>query len=689
MRHVFVAVYNTAPRRFKGQKPKNNTQTQIVSSVAATVPAGLQTLFEWLWGTGRTPVGKAVNQTIKPTLGKTSPREHGGYSLRLILALAFGTLVAVSVGTVLFISVAANFRNTYSLLNERAITLIKTMEQSIRLETSRAESAVNGLADMHATGAADMLQRDQALIALQTILASETVIEGLIVRDPQGGQYGLVRQGNGKLVALRKETASGIVPSGFEGKPFLADTATWGVPVEIDGQFYHNVSRRLGRTNEGALVITALLGRSTMNGVLSKLGQDNETTAFVLDGSNNVIGHSKMGAIFGERNFVPIADIPDPALQDMKNAVMSEEFEKAAAQGITVFRSSGFGGYIYISKQLPGYTAVPYVMGAYFAKADLGAEVKRALFSLFAGLAGLAAAVVASAVLGKWISAPMARIAATAGQLSDFRIDDIEPLPRSAIREIDDQTIALNRMHVAIGEFSKYVPRTLVSRLVKLGASASKSVEKEVTVLFTDIAGFTTLSEHLDATRTASILNEHFDIICPLIESCGGTVDKFMGDGVMAFWGAPEEDPEHIKRAVGAAKKIVEAMHVHNLGNHNAGRKPIRIRIGIHTGRAIVGNIGGGGRQNYTLVGDTVNVAQRLEQMGHQIMQDNEEALVLVSSPVVLATKPAFAFKPTGNHTLRGRARPVAVFRLDLSGKTTAMRGKRPSASKNTGAKPA
>ena len=115
------------------------------------------------------------------------------YTLRFILAAAFGTLVAVSVGAVLFISVGANFRNTYSLLNERAITLLNGMDQAIRVETGRAEGAVNGLAQMFDDGVYDIDDRKTIDIALRAMLAGEEKIEGLLIVDLQGKAVGLLR----------------------------------------------------------------------------------------------------------------------------------------------------------------------------------------------------------------------------------------------------------------------------------------------------------------------------------------------------------------------------------------------------------------------------------------------------------------------------------------------------------------
>ena len=166
---------------------------------------------------------------------------------------------------------------------------------------------------------------------------------------------------------------------------------------------------------------------------------------------------------------------------------------------------------------------------------------------------------------------------------------------------------------------------------------ASRQIE--VTVLFTDIVGFSRLAEQLDAAHAASLLNQHFELLAGCVGETDGTVDKFLGDGMMAFWGAPVPQPDHAARAVRAALLIRDRLRAID------GFPPLRLRLGLHTGPALVGNIGARDRLNYTLVGDTVNVTQRLEQLGKEIAPD--DTIVILAS----AATAAHAGRP-----VRGRA---------------------------------
>jgi len=162
--------------------------------------------------------------------------------------------------------------------------------------------------------------------------------------------------------------------------------------------------------------------------------------------------------------------------------------------------------------------------------------------------------------------------------------------------------------------FSQYVPEEVVARLVerpdllKLGGEA-----RELTLMFTDLANFTSMSERLTAEATVEVLTEYFNVMTPIIHRYSGTVDKFIGDAVMAFWGAPLADSQHAEHAVRAAIDMQTAMRALAERLTNRGLPSISMRIGVHTGRVVVGNIGSLSRFSYTVIGDAVNLAARLE----------------------------------------------------------------------------
>jgi len=276
----------------------------------------------------------------------------------------------------------------------------------------------------------------------------------------------------------------------------------------------------------------------------------------------------------------------------------------------------------------------------------------------------LVLSLLAAILLGRRIARPIKRIAAAARTMSELRFDQAEHLPASRIRELNDQSTAFNGLISGLRWFENYVPRSLVHRLLAKSETMDLPSEtREVTVLFTDIVGFTALSEPLSAADLAAFINEHFALVNRCIEAEGGTLDKYIGDAVMAFWGAPGTQPDHAERGLRAARAIAAAARADNVRRRTRGLEPVRLRIGLHSGPVVVGNISAPGRVDYTIVGDTVNVAQRLEQLGKEA-DSAAEVCILASETTVMAAGNPADFTPLGDHRLRGRDQPLTVFRL-------------------------
>jgi class 3 adenylate cyclase len=253
---------------------------------------------------------------------------------------------------------------------------------------------------------------------------------------------------------------------------------------------------------------------------------------------------------------------------------------------------------------------------------------------------------------------PVERLAQAAGHIQKLELGAVGELPRSHIKELDQAARAFNAMHNGLAWFETYVPRRLVGQLM---ANPSPEVvasrEIEVTVMFTDIVGFSRLAEQLDASAAAELLNRHFELLAGCVGETDGTVDKFLGDGMMAFWGAPVPQPDHAARAVRSAMLVRDRLSTIE------GFPPLRLRVGLHTGLALVGNIGARDRLNYTLVGDTVNVTQRLEQLGKEVAP-GDDIVILASASTAAHARGLCTVEPLGPRQLRGRDETVEVFRL-------------------------
>jgi adenylate cyclase len=156
--------------------------------------------------------------------------------------------------------------------------------------------------------------------------------------------------------------------------------------------------------------------------------------------------------------------------------------------------------------------------------------------------------------------------------------------------------------------FGAFVDPQLTERVLEEGTDL-KGEEVEVSVLFLDVQNFTSFSEETEAHEVVRCLNELFETAVPCVHDNGGHVDKFVGDGLIAVFGAPERQPDHARRAVAAARCIAEKV------NADGGEAGLRVGVGVNSGRVIAGTVGGGGRLDFTVIGDPVNTAARVEQL--------------------------------------------------------------------------
>ncbi|EHJ47606.1 adenylate/guanylate cyclase with Chase sensor [Solidesulfovibrio carbinoliphilus subsp. oakridgensis] len=206
--------------------------------------------------------------------------------------------------------------------------------------------------------------------------------------------------------------------------------------------------------------------------------------------------------------------------------------------------------------------------------------------------------------------------------------------------------------------FSRYlapqVVRDLINRpeLLELGGR-----EAEVTVFFSDLAGFTSFSETLSPKELIGLLNAWFTPATDIILRSGGTLDKFIGDAIMAFWGAPLADPAHAAKALGAALALRDALASLSRDFADRGLPVLDARMGLHAGPAVVGNVGSRERFDYTVLGDTVNLASRLESLNKYY-----GTRILATEAVVAAAGPGFVCREVDRVRVKGRERAVTVF---------------------------
>jgi adenylate cyclase len=597
----------------------------------------------------------------------SAPEVRKGLPIVAYLVFGVSALVILSVGAVLLVTLSIATRNTFELLEDKSRLLITSVVQQVRLFLEPGQAQVEALAHLIETGRLDPADPERLFEALQAALAASPHVRSVVFLDPSGWLMAAIRSDRvpaPEIADWRLDAAGRKVVEDALAQPQAEPY--WGAPVYIKdpGVTVVNLRRSVIAHGEvrGVLASTVTIKALSefITGLETELGQN----AFVLYNRDLVLAHSALALDFpdlGVRRPLPrVTEIGDPVLFEIWHEGWQDRQLEISAAGH--WHRVGDEQYYFLYRNLEPPMDPRWLVGSYFPAEAIDVQLERLLMASGLGLLGLVAAAVAAVLLGRRVSRPIAQLAAAASAIRTLDLDDLEPLRRSRLREIDQAAIAFNAMVRALRVFAAYVPKQIVQSLISRGVAVSlASQSRETTVLFTDVVGFTERTTSLSAEETADFLNHHLGVLTGCIEAEGGMVDKFIGDAVMALWNAIDEQPDHAARAAQAALAIAAAIREDN-GEREV---PVRVRIGLHSGPVVVGNIGTATRMNYTVVGDTVNVAQRIEDLAKELRPDAEVA-ILLSAATAAALPPGLAVTSLGWHQLRGRDDPTEIFALEV-----------------------
>ncbi|EIM24639.1 adenylate/guanylate cyclase domain-containing protein [Microvirga lotononidis] len=390
-----------------------------------------------------------------------------------------------------------------------------------------------------------------------------------------------------------------------------------------------------------------------------KLGQSG--VVFLFDDSGTVVAHPRMSEFLSTQGANAPLDLPP--LDRMLNVDISRPLDAWQRGGSPQQIFDDAHGRTYVAAFRPIKSsgssglrlAVVAPLDEFFAEIE---ESRQNLVLLALGFVLASLPVIGG--IGLLLSRSMKALAAETDRIQRFDTNGPARDVRSIIREIDDLGRSVSTMRTVVRTFAAFVPKRLVQQLVATGdALRLGGSRRVVTILFTDIAGFTHITEKADPEQVMLQTSRYLAALSAVIMEHGGTVDKFVGDAVMAIWNAPADDPDHVANACAAALACREANRALNEEFEKEGWPAYRTRYGLHTGEAVVGTIGSADRMAYTVLGAAVNLAARLEPLNKDYGTE-----ILVSDAVREHVADRFAFRMVDTIQPKGFEAKVRVYEL-------------------------
>ena len=586
------------------------------------------------------------------------------------LMLSFGLLVLIGVGSIL----SVQWVTGRSMIQEFAGRLIArnlgTLELALRRHLDAAAHQAHFIAEAIESGRYEFTDPALADFVSGTIAAAPQ-ITGLVLADREGKALRLVRSPSSTTYNLDRLDINKDPQLAALVDETRARTASyWGAPVYRELRkttfFNYRVPIRKGDNYLGFL--TVAIATQALSALATELSDPPRNLSFLLYGIDGVLAHPLMaGAVDGlspEKPLPTLRTFGDLVIEDLTNLAPLDESGIRPPPGATAREASIDGRrYFIFTQEITGYSDLPISVGDYRLASAVDAPLRMFYWAMAIAVVIFALSLIAAAWMAGAISRPIRRAARGAAVIGALDFDKVAPLPRSRFREINDLARSFNAMLDGLKAFGRYVPRTLVMRLVKERQVAAGSEERVLAIMFTDIAGFTATCEDMSAAEVADFINHHLALIDDCIEREGGTIDKYIGDAVMAFWGAPNRVENPAACACRAAVAIRRAITADNAERALRQLKPVRIRVGIHMGPVVVGDIGAPDRINYTIVGDAVNATQRLESLGKTVDPD-AEVIVLVSREIKEALPQGFELLSQGTHAVKGKHETLEVYQL-------------------------
>jgi len=585
-------------------------------------------------------------------------------SFATIAVTGLGAFVAIAVGVTLYVSASRGLRSTQSWIAQQAEARLDALEQRLEAHLRPVDEQAGWIADALADGRIDLARSDELDVFMFGALGSTPQVSQLAIVDAFGRARRYARGERlgrsadwSQRMEVRKWLVAGRDQAGPEWRPLVWEEARGSGPSLL-----HQVPLYRGGHYVGMLAQVVPMRK--LSEIVAVFGAQHSVTAFVLYGpeAGAVIAHRAFTApgAARERTALPtLADTGDPVLARVHSPDGPALLAGALARAKGVRAEVGDVTYVYLTRRLELHGREPWTIGLYFDPVRGGqrAEVLRTFASIAAGLVVLVVAVTLAAIAGRRIGRPIEALARAARAVRKGRLEEVGPLPRSRVYELDEANRSFGEMVQGLRErnviretLGQFVPEQ-VAREILAGGGRLEPAEAKATVLVCDIENFAALTDSLGAHRTIEFLNAYFEVVVASVERYQGVVTQFQGDAILAVFNVPIAAPDHAANALRAALEMVHAADVQVFAGVRACN-----RVGLSTGRVVAGAVGSAGRLSYTVHGNAVNLAARLEQM------NKDYGTRILLSEKTAERCPGFALRPVGEARIRGYAEPVTLY---------------------------
>lgn len=555
-------------------------------------------------------------------------------SIATLAPLVLAALVVLAVLPVIVTGYLISTDTADRLLGERAELIVDGLENQIRSELDPVASQLNYAQEMFLIGQVDPADPR----------AMKIFVSGLLAGTPQVAGIALVGRDRTMEAWQRSTFANRIEP--VESGPILEQALTaarsdksayWSAPFVNPTLNDTIMNYRAPIEYQGAFVgiLAAAVTGEALSDYVARVSRRSDATAFILLGRDRIVAtpdHQARVAKASSTDLPRVTEAEDPVIA----GIWTDQRQIGDLTRTKGHRSTIAGTrYTYFYRELAGYSPEPLTIGVVMPSADTARDRWASTVAAGVGIILMMVSAALAWYLGRRMARPAGEFNTALNAIGRLEFDAVSlpVLQDSRVKEWRKMARSLMNTAAALSAFQTYLPRSLVRRIFNVSRGSVRSRERVLTVMFADLEGFTEFSKGRDAADVAAHLNDLFGLIGPILEESGGVIDKYTGDGLLAFWGAPDPQPDHAARACRAAAEIAKA--IGQRAGDKKGSFP-RLRLGLHTGPVVVGNIGFPGRIDYTLVGDTVNTAERTEAALRGIEPDRS-IIIAVSEAVLRA----------------------------------------------------